>query len=482
MVQVIQPSPRAMQEGQLGQALGMGLAKNFPDPQQLVQRGQLAEALQKIPQNAGLLDVLKTAGPQLMTTPGGPQLLGELAPLLQKTQGNEAMLKYLKEQQAQLNQQNLGINPAGIQSQKQSSEIPYISPNAQQGISPTGQEYFRNPIPPTSPEGTYPKMSALPEKRSPLTPEQMQAKRLNLMQNYLAQNIPADPVAIENAIQNEQAAIERYNANIDTERAQREQKQAKQTADIMERFDKSSAVPKSNEDKFIFEKFANEAKDAANPNDQYMYAKTKYNQYENARNGIIRDSQLPGLAEKLWQKARGTYKSKEAVMKELYPNVKKLIDLGLENEARDLLANDVGMGKEDVELTMFPPSKNEIKDFNTIPRNPRLESYEKIGKGKDIQRFPGEEVALTEKEFPKFKEQVLDLIKKYPKTNIVALRGIINQDKGYSWTDFSKALSEGIDEGIINPDLYQEQQWNVVKSPPVSGLGEMFNVFWKGTK
>lgn len=45
MVQIISPSPRAMQQGQIGQALGMGINKNFPDPQQMVQRGMLQKAL-----------------------------------------------------------------------------------------------------------------------------------------------------------------------------------------------------------------------------------------------------------------------------------------------------------------------------------------------------------------------------------------------------------------------------------------------------
>lgn len=474
MVQVFDLSPTDSSGSLLGRAAAMGIARNYPQPEQVVQRNQLSEALQKIPQNAGLLDVLKTAGPQLMTTPGGAQLLGELAPLLQKTQGNEALRQYLQ------NEQNkLSVNqPQNMQPQAG------VAPSTSQTTTgkPFGQDYFRNPQVPVSPESTYPKMSALPQKRAYPSPEQLQAKRLNLMENYVAQNIPPDPVAIENAIQNEIAAVDRYNANIDREMLQREEKQSKQTADIMNRFEKSSAKPKSDEDKFIFEKFANEAKDAANPNDQYTYAKKKYDQYENARNGIIREADLPGRAEKLWRQAIGNYKSKEAVMKELYPHVKKLIDLGLENEARMLLSENVGLGKEDVELTMFPPSEEDKKMFNSLPVNPRVEEYQKIGKGKDIPAFPSEELALTESEFPQFKQSILDILQKNPETNLVALRGIINQDKKYSWTDYSKALAELIDEGLINPDNYQEQQWNVIKSPPVEGLGGMFKNFWKGTR
>ena len=65
MVQIISPSPRAMQQGQIGQALGIGINKNFPDPQQMVQRGMLQKALSE----AGAIAKDKSSNPiDIMTS------------------------------------------------------------------------------------------------------------------------------------------------------------------------------------------------------------------------------------------------------------------------------------------------------------------------------------------------------------------------------------------------------------------------------
>ncbi len=45
MVQIINPSPYAMQQGQIGQSIGMGIGKGFENAQQRKQQGQLAKAL-----------------------------------------------------------------------------------------------------------------------------------------------------------------------------------------------------------------------------------------------------------------------------------------------------------------------------------------------------------------------------------------------------------------------------------------------------
>jgi hypothetical protein len=483
MVQIFDLSPTDSSGSLLGKAAAMGLARNYPQPEQVVQRGLLEQAMTKLPQNASPIDMIKTIGPQLLTTPGGAQLLGELAPLLQKTTSNKILADYYDKQINELNK---------VQS-SQTSGQPQISPQEQMpqtspdiststGKKPFGQQYFSRPTPPVSEESTYPKMSAMPQKRAMMTPEQEQLKRLQLLQSYAQQGLPADPVAIQNAIENEKQSILNYNQQIDTEAQNREAKQARQTAEAMNRFEQSAQVPKSDEDKFVFERFANEARDAANPNDQYNYAKAKYKQYDNAREGILRDAGNPNFLTKVFRKTIGTFKEKNAMMKELYPNVKKLIDLGLEDQARALLSDGVGLGKEDTELTMFPFSNEETKLLNTLPPNPRMESYLKEGKGKDRPKYPGEDLALAENEFSRFKESIANFLERFPDTNIVALRGLVNQDKGYAWTDYSKALAELIDEGRVNPNNYQEQQWNVVKSPPVEGLGGMFRLLWEGTK
>ena len=471
MVQVFQPSPRAMQQQGIGQALGLGIGQNFPDPQQQVQRNLLEGALSKLPENANAIQMLKTIGPQLMTTPGGSQLLAELAPLLQKDASAKAYLASNNQGQ-DITAQNQFPGVGGSTG---------LNAMQQQEVIPSGEQYFKAPKPPVGKEGTYPKMSVLPEPIPLMTPEEMQQKQRQYISQSLAAGAPADPVAAQNLVQNEQNQRMMNNQQIEKERGVREEKQQQQSQRMIKRFENSSAQPKSEEDKIVFEKFANEAKDAANENDAYTYARAKYNQFDNARNGLIRESEIPGFATKMFQKAMGTYKEKESVMKDLKPHIQKLKDLGLENEARAILSNDVGLGMEDTELAMYPPSKEENNMYNKLARNPNLKKVDVLFSDEYL-RFPGEESSLDPEKFIKFKDEIANILEKNKDTNLVAMRGVLNADKKYAWTDISTAIAELIDEGRFSPNNIQEQQLNVVKSPPIPGLGAMFKEFWKGTK
>lgn len=469
MVQIISPSPAAMQRGQIGQALGMGINKNFVDPQQLVQRNMLREAMSNLPENASYLDILKNVGPEFMTTPGGSQLLSEMAPLLQKEAQAKSYLNYLKSQgQGGTTTSGQPTVPGGQPNVAGAGQPPTE-------VKPFGEEYFKNPQPPVGKEGTYPKMSALPEPIPVMTPEVMRQREEQLIAQSLAQGHQPDPVAIKNVILSEQNRIDKYNENIEKERGTRESKQQEQSKRMLTRFN-NSHPNSSSEDQVVFEKFANEARDAANENDAYTYARAKYENYENAKNGLIREADIPDFVTKMYRQAVGTYKSKENVLKDLQPNIKKLKDLGLEDQARSILSNDVGLGMEDTELAMYPPSKEENLMYNKFKPNPQ---FDKINVH---ARYPGEEAALPQEEFMKFKDEIANILEKNPDSNIAAMRGILNTGKKYAWTDISRAYAELIDEGRFKPNSMQEKQLTVIKSPPIPGMGEMFKDFFKGTR
>lgn len=471
MVQVFNPSPVQSNASLIGNALGTGVAKNFADPQQLVQRGMLEQALNKIPQNANYLDVLKTIGPQLLTTPGGAQLLAEMGPVLQKTSQNNAYLEYLK-------QNPIGANNANLKPGMGQPDVNGMPQQPQGEVKPEGEAYFNNPTPPKGKEGTYPKMSAIPEPVPMMSPDEKQQRIRQLTSLSLAAGNAPDPVAIQNTVQNEENSRIAYNQKIEEERQTREVKQQNQSARMIERFDE--AYPKSSpEDKVVFEKFANQAKDAANENDAYTYARAKYRQYENAKNAIKTEANVPGFATKLFRQAMGTYKNKEKLLVDLQPHIQKFKDLGLENEARALLTDDVGLGPEDTELTMYPPSKQELSTFNKISPNPNYKQATLFGGG---EKFPGVESELNPKSYIKFKDDLLSMLNENPETNLIALRGLLNFDKKYAWTDISSAVSELINEGQFKPNPIQEQQLTVIKNPPLPGFNEMFKEFWEDTR
>jgi hypothetical protein len=113
MVQVFSPSPRAMQAGQIGQALGLGVGKNFVPPEQLVQRGLLQEGLTKISQlaqdpNTQPIDLLTQSMSAIAGIPGAERYAG---PLIDKILGMSAYKRPLDDVQDGMGQQNGQGNP-----------------------------------------------------------------------------------------------------------------------------------------------------------------------------------------------------------------------------------------------------------------------------------------------------------------------------------------------------------------------------------
>lgn len=484
MVQVFDLSPTESNASLTGKAFSTGLIRNNPQPEQLVQQKLLQNAMDKLPQNANYTDFLKIVGPQLLTTPGGAQLLGELAPIIQAQsranalQADRANRKDLQNGQQQNVQGRDAQNPQGRPSQQQPAVNVNVGGIGQGG----GENYIRNPIAPNSEESTYPKRS-LPRQPEPLrNTEQLNQRRSELNDAIVDNGGIPDQQVIENIIQNEENIKNKNNEIITNENKEIEARQQNRKGRLDKRF--NDAFPNATpEEKGIFERFTNEANNAEFENDQYEHGRRKYLEYETAKNSLLRGQDLGGPLTNLWRKARSSFKSKEDIIKDSTAPVKKLIDLGLENEARDILTNSIGLGAEDAELTMFQPTKKQWQEFNTFPMNKDLKKTNKPIYGEaTAMKYPGEENALPAEKFIKFKDDVVKVLKNNPGINIIAFRGVVNHDKGYSWTDFSKAISEAIDEGDFKPDPIQEQQLNVIRNAPLPGMSQIFNEVWKGTR
>ena len=99
MVQIFDMSPTESSASLIGKSLGEGLSKNFERPEQRVQRGLLADAMDSMQGQDTFEGRLKTILPTLATTPGGSEILSTMMPLLQKQAAAEAYDKYYQEQQ-----------------------------------------------------------------------------------------------------------------------------------------------------------------------------------------------------------------------------------------------------------------------------------------------------------------------------------------------------------------------------------------------
>lgn len=485
MVQMfqLQMSPRDQMMQSLGLAAGQGLAKNYVPPEQSVQRGLLEKAMANMQQGGNYEEKLAALLPTLATTPGGSEMLSTLAPLMQKQAQSQAYLDYLN--------QTTGGMPGAVPSTQQAQ--PQVRGQAQYqpqnvvvqaaqpapGTAATHKPDYRHPGSTVSPESTYPKRTTEPEPRPLMTPEERNQRRMMYGAQSQAQGLPADPVQIENLLNQEDQQRINYNQQIQREKEQRAQDWDVMQEKAMTRAENGGLL-KGAEDETVFKKFVNESRHAENPNQVYEEARDKYRQYQNAKAAITNEYDVPGQVGKLVRKLTGDYKSKEDLIKSIQKPLQYFKDHGLIPEARNLLATHLGLGVEDVERALFPPTEKERSMLNTFKPNEKFER-QKQSRPPGLY-FPGEEATLSPENFTSFKDKIADVVKQNPEINLISMRGQLNQEKGYGWQDINRAIVELIDEGRFNPDAIQEQELNVVKQSPVPGLTSLFQYFWKGTK
>lgn len=483
MIQEINPGPT------IGQAFGKGLINTFdPQIQRSLQMSQLQRALSPMQQegfeNQAYTKQLSQILPALLSTPGGAQLAGELAPVLSQRSNNQSYLKYLDEKRTQRDQgkkpsiahatgENLGVQVEGPE-----GEV------AQQGYRNPEEQRYRNPKASISPESTTPLQNMANVGAQPLTPDQIEDKIENIMRSSMATGKPISYGEASQVVQQEQANLLKQNELLENEKGRREESFDKRmNAGLAQA--RNSGVVKEPSDEPIFKKFLEEGSGEKNSNEQYIQAKRKFDKFNQARDSIKRSVDAPNHITGAYRKITGSYKDKEQIIKDMQPYIKTYKELGLIEELRDDLSTTVGLGPEDTETAIFPPPKHQRNDWNNIPINrsqPKGKEllFETVGPEKI--NFPGEEFIMPPEQFQKFKEGVKNHLKKYPETNLIAFRGFLNQDKRYAWQDISKGFNELIEEDFFTPDPIQLHELNIIQNAPLPGLAQMFRNFLTETK
>jgi len=474
---LLDPTPRPTEASILGGALGQGIARNFPQPEQMVQKGLLQQAFDKLDPSLSYEEQLAAIVPTLMTTQGGAEALQTIAPILQQRAKNRAISEAIKDEQNITQQQDRPSQP------KTGGGIP-VQPSSQVGVSEgeitpqEAEDKFRVPSPPGSEEPIYPQMSAGPQKKPLLSPDEMKNYALGLMQVSDKTGAPMSFQEGMQLAQQEQQNRENFNQRIGQEQETRLQYIKDLNADVVERAVNSGLIQNADDEaRTVAERLGFEARDAETPAARWEFVRTGLRKYNNAREGIQRESKIPGPFTVLGRKIIGTYKDKETVQKDLKPFVDTYKEYGLYDELRNELTTSLGMGPEDAEVTIFPltsEEKNSIGRFSTNTTKPIFKRYEP---------YPGEGFNLNNQEkFDKFKNNLSDYLKKFPKANLVTLRGRLNQDKRYSWNDISRAIGELQEENRFVPDNYQYSQLPIINKAPLPGLSEQFKEWWKFTK
>lgn len=480
-VQVFGVTPKASQAGALGQALSQGLSKNLPAPELMVQRGMLEQAFKNLDPNSSYEEQLQSIVPTLMTTQGGAEALQTLAPILQQRARNRAVSQAVKSKLGQNEQQDQrapGVN-VGVPTQGEGGQPIGVAPGQ---VAPgEDQDKFRDPSVPGSEEPIYPQMTAGPEAMDLMSPPEMEQYALKLMDTSGQTGSPMSFQEAMQLAQTDQNNRENYNQRISKETEDRLQNIKDLNADVVERAINSGLIQSDDdESRTIAEKLGFQARDAKNPAERWEYVRTGLRAFNNAREGIRREGRIPGRFGIIGRKLLGTYKDKQTVQKDLQDFVTPYLKYGMYDELRTELTTQLGMGPEDAEMTIFPFSKEESASLNKFDKNSKVPGITQFG---SKSPYPGEAFNIQdENKFDKLKNDVEGYLKKFPKANLVTLRGRLNQDKKYSWQDISRSIGELVEEKRFTPDNYQYSQLPIIKQAPLPGMTEQFKDWWQLTR
>lgn len=484
MVQVL-PPPYNLGTA-IGQATGQGVQSGLQDALMFhAQQQRLSNTINKIQQanpqiakNPYLSQVLGLS--PLLAHPGGAQLLGEVAPLLQKTALAEAQMNAIN---AARNAIPPGMQPTQVSPLSAPTNIPSGQPQETPTQLETPWSKYLHPQVSTSPLSTFPQTTAGPTTTPEMSPSQLDAFALDYMSRAAQLGTPA---TYDQGMAIGQARNEQIRASNDVIRSQqisREDAQKKLTSDIVERAinDRLINTDEWPEGRTIVEKLALQQSGAPNRTEAWENVRTNLRSIQNARSSLLRNYEVPGPLSKAYRKLNGSFKEKEQAIKDMQPNLDVFRKHGLFEDARNVLVNTVGLGPEDAERALFPPSKQEAGVLQSFPKH-MIQGRGKELEPRELEVFPGELAKLSPEKFPEFKNQMADFLAKNPGANLLTARGFLNQDKGYAWQDIVKAIDELIQERRFFPNLEQDKQLNVIREAPIQGLSNWFKFLWKETK
>lgn len=420
----------------IGQAIGQGLQGVVPMAQQQYQRGQLQSGLDEA--LAGMSpEMQQQLGPsiKLLRAGGGiPGLERPLSTLLPEVLAKSRSDRVLgNEQQGPSFGQQTAI---GNQQTPQLSESPFGATNTQlKPVAPLGGQQ-------AGLSGVLPRVYDL---------EEMKQDALNYAQ------LTRSPEALPERF----AQLERENRIAEDKRQ------------LAEKFATDQGVSK--EDLPDFMQFGQRH---ANIKDLPTWAKETqrdFGEWKNVTNQL-ETAFIPGFFTGLLSK-----KNREKTLDRLNEPVKKLVDLGKENQVRSKLASEY-LSPTEIEGRINPLPKSAEKAIETLPKgtfpkDQTTRTYEK-GFPEDYKTFKSYDEVIEKS--PKALETQNNRLAKWltenvtPETSLLVLRDRIINDRDYDWRQYSEALKMARDRGL-NLTASQNNELSTVNTQaPQDSLSDIF--------
>jgi hypothetical protein len=436
----------------IGKQINQNVSNVLPGAvQQGYNRGQLQESLQHVKNmsknpNSTPLDMSLDTLIALSGIPGSERYISTILPQLMKS------AEANKSQQTRLPGENREqFQPA------QRQQLPEFM-QGKQARNPQQQteQFFPSNVGPQEQTGNVPQEATTGVKQKLLDRHQKIQEARQLAEERNAAGIPT---TLPEAMREVNAAEEDkklYNTEVDAELAQRKQGQkdyGKKAVDKLEEY-----YPTANtEIKTLFKKKGEDiSKTGKSEAEIERYLTKEAERFKNIIANVEKDISAPRSYKTLGRHLNGNYKNFEEASSDLRKHIQPLIDEGLWDFSRHLLAKK-GYGPEEIDMTINPLSERSKSEIN------KVETLFKVPFGK--RKF-----GLSDEEADKaIIKDTLKNIKEYEPNFSLLLARKMFEDKKYSWREFKDALNELESEGFKLEDD-QKNQRGMLDSPPLSGL------------
>lgn len=508
--------------GQFGSSLGQGLADTYKEQYQYnLNQSRLNKALGELENYKGadgqsfeqlpIHQQIAVLGKSLLNAPGGSQLLGELAPVLQK--------QYKANQQARaqreaIDRRNTRRQQPPPQGSPQAQPSPLGMPPASQGeMAPMPQQAPLNPAqwiaqqtnqaaqnasrlgptlgaPPLrrSAEEIAPRRSVSPEPIQRMTPDDMQEMALDIVDSSGGQ--VTYPEALQQVKWMAENATEQ-NKLLQQEKDRQIQREGEIAQGGNSKFENQFAKKNDWDSEqaehyhTLYNKYLKQASDSGLESDNkiYDFAARRLQRRINAEKALENSISRPNAIKNVWNGLMGEgKKTVDQSIDELRNKLTPIIEDGDYDYVRKVLSNDLGFGPVEVKMVLNPMSAQEKEYMDSkIPKSaPYYKETSRLAtrdmpfplKGNTKMRV---DPAKKEQLVGAISDSVTKILNTYPNADLVLMRREF-LNRGYDWN----SLSEGINKAINNnPDIRlnseQEKDLNtLIDRPPQVGLYQIF--------
>ncbi len=486
MVQIISPSPRAMQAGQIGQALGIGVGKNFVDPQQLVQRNVLSKAFQKFrgmsqDPNASQLDLSMNFLESIAGIPGSEKYAGAVLPLILKNAGAQRGAGVVQPGQEMpqpgqpIPMQQGQAQPIQIQQQESPSQSPTTRPSSAQFLQQAAQQNMNLPDPdqenPNLFAGTLEPtafgMGPIPKTYSAEAIQQLRSEDMRA-------GFPEAPRA---------QMAEQYN-----DLSRKEIQDYTQAATTHANLQNAAAARQEEFRKVLSDHIGNDKTDLA-----IAESIAQRPEYRNIANDNIRADKV-AKETKLIGREYNSFKEASArpspfgINRESYEknfdyleeNAKPLLANGVPRDVIDKMLENNGWTTVEREQIMNPLGQKLLGEMKALPQVPMQGWFDTAPGAKGFQEQASKKWEnFLQKAIKPGKKDTHKLDTMTPGTSLLLLQNEYMK-RGGSWQDFAVMVQNLKKEGRISLDGYQNTEMNKLIERPVNHLD--ITEFLFGTK